>query len=76
LLLRGHPAWPRWNRRNRDHLIERQADRGHEAGSWSFADPDTAPGGRLGHTALAILTLEVYYRVLPIFSADAAETRW
>lgn len=76
LLLRNHPAWPRWNRRNRDQLVARQADVGHESGSWSFADPDTAPGGRLGHTALAILTLEVYYRLLPIFTADAAELRW
>ena len=76
LLLRSHPAWPRWNKRNRDQLVARQARAGHEAGSWSFADPDTAPGGRLGHTALAILTLEVYYRLLPIFSADAAEQRW
>lgn len=76
LVLRNHPAWPRWNRRNRDQLVARQAQAGHEAGSWSFADPDTAPGGRLGHTALAILTLEVYYRLLPIFSADAAEMRW
>jgi hypothetical protein len=76
LLLREHPAWSRWNRLNRDQLVARQAGFGHEAGSWSFADPDTAPGGRLGHTALAILTLEVYYRLLPIYSADAAEMRW
>jgi len=76
LLLRNHPAWPRWNRRNRDQLVTRQATTGHEAGSWSFADPDTAPGGRLGHTALAILTLEVYYRLLPIYSTDAADVRW
>jgi hypothetical protein len=76
LLLREHPAWSRWNRLNRDQLVARQARFGHEAGSWSFADPDTAPGGRLGHTALAILTLEVYYRLLPIYSADAAEMRW
>jgi hypothetical protein len=76
LLLRQHPAWVRWNRRNRDHLITRQARAGHEAGSWSFNEPDTAPGGRLGHTALAVLTLEVYYRLLPIYSADAAEMRW
>jgi hypothetical protein len=76
LLLRNHPAWPRWNRRNRDQLVARQADVGHEAGSWSFVDPDTAPGGRLGHTALAILTLEVYYRLLPIFTPEAAESGW
>ena len=76
LLLRQHALWDRWNKQNRDHLVARQERIGHEAGSWSFADPDTAPGGRLGHTALAILTLEVYYRLLPIYTADAAEMRW
>jgi hypothetical protein len=43
----------------------------HEAGSWFFNDHDTAPGGRLAHTALAILTLEVYYRLLPIYREEA-----
>ena len=76
LLLRNHPAWPRWNAKNRDHLVARQDGVGHEAGSWSFADADTAPGGRLGHTALAILTLEVYYRLLPIYTDEAAVLRW
>jgi hypothetical protein len=71
LLQRDHPAWPRWNARNRDQLVTRQASVGHEAGSWFFADPETAPGGRLGHTALAVLTLEVYYRLLPIYGHDA-----
>jgi hypothetical protein len=76
LLLREHPVWRRWNARNRDQLVTRQARAGHEAGSWTFADADTAPGGRLGHTALAILTLEVYYRVLPIYGERAATTGW
>ncbi len=76
LLLRDHPAWSRWNIRNRDHLVARQARSGHESGSWTFADTDTAPGGRLGHTALATLTLEVYYRLLPIYGERAAETGW
>ncbi len=76
LLLRNHPAWPRWNARNRDQLVTRQARSGHETGSWTFTDSDTAPGGRLGHTALAILTLEVYYRLLPIYGDRAAETGW
>jgi len=71
LLQRDHPAWPRWNARNRDQLVTHQASIGHEAGSWFFADPETAPGGRLGHTALAVLTLEVYYRLLPIYGHDA-----
>jgi hypothetical protein len=76
LLLRDHPAWRRWNVANREQLIARQARLGHEAGSWSFADADTAPGGRLGHTALAVLTLEVYYRLLPIYSEQAVQTGW
>lgn len=76
LLLRNHAAWPRWNARNRDQLVARQDRGGHEVGSWVFADADTAPGGRLGHTALAILTLEVYYRLLPIYTEEAADLRW
>lgn len=76
LLLRNHPAWRRWNAINRDQLIARQARGGHEAGSWTFADADTAPGGRLGHTAIAVLTLEVYYRLLPIYGEQAASLGW
>jgi hypothetical protein len=76
LLQRGHPVWPKWNARNRDQLVAAQAGFGHELGSWFFADPDTAPGGRLAHTALAVLTLEVYYRLLPIYTADAVETEF
>lgn len=71
LVQTGHPAWPRWNARNRDHLVALQSRVGHEAGSWFFDDRETAPGGRLAHTALAVLSLEVYYRLLPIYRADA-----
>jgi hypothetical protein len=71
LMQADHPVWPRWNAANRDQIIRQQATHGHEAGSWFFADPDSSPGGRLAHTALAVLTLEVYYRLLPIYQ-DAA----
>jgi len=71
LLLAEHPAWPGWNRRHRDRLVRLQGMTGHEAGSWFFNDRDTAPGGRLAHTALAVLALEVYYRILPLYRADA-----
>jgi hypothetical protein len=74
LLQFDHPVWPRWNAKNRDQLVARQARVGHEAGSWTFADRDTAPGGRLAYTSLAILTLEVYYRLLPIYQQDAVES--
>ena len=73
LLQLEHPVWPRWNAKNRTQIIAQQASFGHETGSWFFADADTAPGGRLAHTALAVLTLEVYYRLLPIFQQVAVE---
>ena len=50
-----------------------QATKGHETGSWFMAEPDSAPGGRLAHTALAVLTLEVYYRLLPIYQEEAVD---
>jgi hypothetical protein len=71
LLQADHAAWPRWNARNRDQLVAQQAALGHEQGSWWFTDRETAPGGRLAHTALALLTLEVYYRVLPLYRPEA-----
>jgi hypothetical protein len=74
LVQMDHPAWPRWNAKNRDQILAQQARAGHEAGSWFFADHDTAPGGRLAHTALAVLTLEVYYRLLPIYRQEAVTT--
>ena len=73
LLQTNHPVWPRWNARNRDQLVAQQVRIAHESGSWFFADQDTAPGGRLAHTALAVLTLEVYYRLLPIYRQEAVE---
>jgi hypothetical protein len=73
LVQMNHPVWPRWNAKNRDQIVAQQARAGHEAGSWFFADHDTAPGGRLAHTALAVLTLEVYYRLLPIYREEAVK---
>jgi len=76
LLQAEHPAWPRWNARNRDQLVSTQATKGHETGSWFMTEPDSAPGGRLAHTALAVLTLEVYYRILPLYREDAMAVGW
>jgi hypothetical protein len=76
LLQFNHPVWPRWNLKNRDQLIAQQARVAHETGSWFFADHDTAPGGRLAHTSLAILTLEVYYRLLPIYQQEAVDSEF
>jgi hypothetical protein len=60
-------AWLRWNEKLRDRLVETQAKRGHEAGSWYIADASNDVGGRLYCTALSIMILEVYYRHLPLY---------
>jgi len=63
--------WPKWNAKLREYLIQTQNQLGHEMGSWYFEDdsppPSNAIGGRLYCTALATMTLEVYYRYLPVY---------
>jgi hypothetical protein len=63
----GGQEWEDWNVRMRDILVASQEDSGHEAGSWSPRGEHASAGGRIYMTALAICTLEVYYRHLPIF---------
>lgn len=72
----GGEPWDGWNPRMRDLLIERQDQgddpgRRHQKGSWS-PEGDTLGSnlGRLGVTALSLLTLEVYYRYLPLYRRD------
>jgi len=64
----GGEAWSTWNARVRDQVVRRQRIQGHMAGSW---DPDDTQygthGGRIYGTALATLTLEVYYRFLRLY---------
>jgi len=55
----------------RDRLIAAQSAAGHESGSWHFDEPYGNAGGRLYNTALAVLTLEVYYRYLPLYGQEA-----
>lgn len=63
----GGDAWQRWNESMRDCLVGLQEDQGHLAGSWSPRGPHADAGGRIYMTSLAICSLEVYYRHLPIF---------
>lgn len=63
----GGSGWKRWNARMRDYLVDSQAKTGHERGSWYFKEAWSDRGGRLYTTALSILTLEVYYRYLPMY---------
>lgn len=66
----GGDEWNRWNAAMRDHLVLTQLKEGPEAGSWNVADPHGGAGGRLYMTALSIMTLEVYYRHLPMYQRD------
>jgi hypothetical protein len=59
----GGGPWERWNKALRDHVIERQLQGDAcERGSWPPDDRWSDHGGRVYSTALAVLTLEVYYR--------------
>ena len=52
----------------REHLIDTQdQSRGHARGSWYFPDKHGQVGGRLYTTAMAVMTLEIYYRYLPLY---------
>jgi hypothetical protein len=54
------PKWDEWNRKTRRELVGSQTKEGQDAGSWWFPDERHATdGGRLYHTALAAMTLEV-----------------
>lgn len=70
----GGPLWEPWNEKMREHLIQMQATQGHESGSWYFRNRHTDPGGRLLVTALAVMTLEVYYRHMPIYRPTVLDT--
>lgn len=63
----GGPNWEKWNPKMRDYLVSSQSREGHEIGSWYFAEPHSTPGGRLYTTAMAAMTLEVYYRYMPLY---------
>jgi hypothetical protein len=69
----GGPEWTAWNVPMRESLIASQATSGHESGSWYFEDAHKSgvSGGRLYNTCMAIMTLEVYYRYLPLYGKRA-----
>jgi hypothetical protein len=71
----GGPEWDAWNRKMRRVLIESQDKEGCATGSWNPMEPSFdiwgEQGGRLMVTAFNALTLEVYYRYLPIFQTDS-----
>jgi hypothetical protein len=67
----GGTLWERWNEKMRDQLIDAQATTSHEAGSWFFpGDRGAKEGGRIYCTAMAVMTLEVYYRYMPLYGQE------
>ena len=65
--------WQRWNDALRTTLVGRQVKDGPLAGSWDTDDLWGGHGGRVYTTAMATLTLEVYYRFLPLYSGVPLE---
>ncbi|MCA9260803.1 MAG: terpene cyclase/mutase family protein [Planctomycetales bacterium] len=70
----GGAQWKKWNPQMRDYLVDSQATEGHEDGSWYFAEAHSQQGGRLYTTAMAIMTLEVYYRYMPLYQEAFVDT--
>jgi hypothetical protein len=67
--------WKAWNPKIRDLLIDTQDNTGGpKRGSWEPEESQTGRGGgRLAQTSLSLLTLEVYYRYLPLYRRENAE---
>ena len=68
LQLQGE-TWTKWNERTRETLIRMQKKGGKDDGCWDGNIQWKDRGGRVFSTALGALTLEVYYRYLPVSAA-------
>ncbi len=68
------PMWRDWNTKLRDQLVATQGKEGHEKGSWYIRSTHASQsGGRLYMTAMGAMTLEVYYRHMPIYQAESVD---
>lgn len=65
----GGPDWEEWNNVVRDELVGKQEQNGDVKGSWTPQNGrlESSGGGRLFATCLSTMTLEVYYRYLPLY---------
>src|SRR5258708_546940 len=64
----GQERWQQWNAVMREQLVASQEQEGDAAGSWmTDRSQSSHMGGRLYTTCLSIMTLEVYYRYLPLY---------
>ncbi len=70
------PSWDTWNRKMRRVLVDSQCREGCASGSWDPAMPTqdswSEQGGRIVTTSFSTLTLEVYYRYLPLYNLHSS----
>jgi hypothetical protein len=66
------PLWKKWNLTVRELLVDRQTKEGPDAGTW--APGQWKESGKLVATAMGALSLEVYYRYLPMYRIDGEAT--
>jgi hypothetical protein len=69
----GGEPWEKWNGALRDQLVRLQRPGGQFAGSWDPVGPWGSVGGRLYSTALCVMSLEVYYRFLPLYQINGQD---
>ena len=67
----GGEDWDNWNEAMKETLLPMQKTAGEEAGSWEPNGMWGGYGGRVYSTATAALSLEVYYRYLPVYAEMA-----
>ncbi len=63
------PEWDTWNRTARRFLIQSQVKEGCAAGSWDPKGKGHVAGPMMV-TSISALTLEVYYRYLPLYQIE------
>lgn len=71
------PIWKEWNKRFKELVPAQQHKTGKKKGSWDPSRGLAGNGGRVASTALATLSLEVYFKLLPMygFRDDTPEAR-
>ena len=69
----GGDKWRAWNSGMRDFLVKQQEKEGAAAGSWMFDERWASQAGRLYATSLSCMTLEVYYRFLPLYDESVLD---
>jgi hypothetical protein len=68
-------GWTKWNKSLQSELLARQRWDGGAVGSWDPDDQWGGYGGRIYSTSLATLSLEVYYRYLPLHVQQSVQDR-